>query len=181
MKFSPPCAGKADTHGRQACIQIPKLSDAAKSQTAPVMCLTEGSHHHTIGRACSRDSESRPQGQPGAEGPQYHTDLWQLTVAPGVGEGWELWRGPAPHILLYTCVTLLALSLPSLPLALPLSLSYLYFILFREALCCFTGCISAVKTHLLRTLSTPILRIWQSHFIGQQRNTFFLLRSNTVS
>lgn len=49
-------------------------------------------------------------------------------MARGVGEGWEPWQAPAPHNLLYICATLLAPSLPSLPLALPLFLSYLYFI-----------------------------------------------------
>lgn len=162
MKFPAPCAGKADTHSRQARIQISKLSDAAKAETASVMCLTESSHHHRIMRAHSRDGESWPRGLLGAEHLGYCTELWQLTVAPGVGEGWEPWLALRPHISLYICVTLLALSLPSLPLVLPLSLSYLYSILFREALCCFTGCIRAIKTHPVHKLSTPVLKIQQS-------------------
>lgn len=128
MKFPALCAGEADTQGRQARIQIPKLSDAAKWETASVMCLTEVSHHHRIELACSTNGERQLQGLPGAEGPRYCTKLWQLTMARGVGEGWEPWQAPAPHNLLYICATLLAPSLPSLPLALPLLLSYLYFI-----------------------------------------------------
>lgn len=92
MKFPAPCAGKANTHGRQAHIQISKQSDAAKSETASAMCLTEGSHHHGTERACSRDGERWPRGLPSAGGP---TELGQLTMAPGVGEGWELWPVPA--------------------------------------------------------------------------------------
>lgn len=51
-KFPTPCAGRA--HGRQACIQIPKLSDAAKSETASAKCLTEGAHHCRAGALSMR-------------------------------------------------------------------------------------------------------------------------------
>lgn len=113
MKFPAPCAGKADTHGRSAHKQIPKLSDAAKSETASVMCLTEGTHHHRIERACRRDAERRPQGLLGAEGPRYHTQLGQLTMAPGVGARWEPWPDPAPHISLYICTIFLHCPCPA--------------------------------------------------------------------
>lgn len=143
IKFPAPRIGKADTHGKQACIQIPMLSDAAKSETASVMCLTEGSHYHRTEQACSRDGESRPAG---CWGSWIRTELWQPTVAPGPGEGWALWPALSPHSL-YIWPALLSPSLPSLPLALLLSLSYLYVILFREARCCFTGYVSAIKIH----------------------------------
>lgn len=141
------------------CVQEKQTHRAGRLTSKPPSCLMllhqrqslqyawEGSHHHRIKWTCSRDGERLSWGLLVTESPGHHLNLWQLTMAPEVGEGWESWPAPAPYTSLCIKVTLPAPSLPNLPPALPLPFSCFYFVLFRAAFCCSTGCVRAIKTH----------------------------------
>lgn len=156
MKFPPSCTGKADTHGKQACIQIPTLPDAAKSETASVMWLSEGFHHHRTKWACSRDWESPPTG---AGGPGYALSC-----------GSSLWHqghrrvgavaSPVPTSPVY--LTDLACTFPAQLASVSALITLISTSSSPERHSCFTGYVSVNKMHPVHTLSTPILKIQQS-------------------
>lgn len=129
IRSSPLRAQGQQTHNGQACIQIPKLSDAAKSETASVMCLTEGSRHRRAEQARSRDGESWPQDLPGAEHPRPLSSPRRQEKGGSCGSPCS--PHPATQLGDFACTILL-----SLRLVLPLSLPHHYFIFLGEARCC---------------------------------------------
>lgn len=141
-KFPTLCAGKADAQGWQIHTQTPKLPDVATSERVSAMPDRRFSSPQDQ-VDFSTDGERLSWGPAGCWEPQTS----HQAVAIKVGEGWDSWPAPAPCTSLCINVTLPAASLPNLPLTLPLSFPCFYFILFREAFCCFTGFIRAIKTH----------------------------------